>query len=175
MRKTPLMLVALCAKILTSFAQVPGGEDTAQYELRKLRLEEINFVSGYYQQDGNHSGVTGGIGTEKLTDVANTIDLRFSKFNAKGNTRSLVVEVGADSYTSASSDSIAPLSGPSGQDLRIYPSIAYRADNTEKATSVGGGISYSHEFDYESRGINFNFSKGSKDRNRELGVTLFAY
>ena len=52
--------------------------DTSNYQSRKLKVEEIEFVSSYYHQDGNNSAVTGGIGTEKLTDYGNTIDLRLS-------------------------------------------------------------------------------------------------
>jgi hypothetical protein len=36
---------------------------------RTLKLDEINIVSAYYAQDGNHSAVTGGIGTEKLFEA----------------------------------------------------------------------------------------------------------
>src|SRR5258706_9631678 len=125
MRKTPLILVALCAKILASFAQVPEQNDSSQYKLKKLKIDEVNFVSGYYNQDGNHSAVTGGIGTEKLTDIANTIDLKLSKLNSKGNKHSLSFELGVDTYTSASSDNISPLTSASRHDTRIYPSLSY--------------------------------------------------
>ncbi len=36
---------------------------------------EISFLTSYYIQDGNHSPVTGGIGTEKLTNIAPSIVL----------------------------------------------------------------------------------------------------
>ena len=193
MKRIPLVIISLYAKILTSFAQVPvpvrmtdsiptgdqkdsiQNNDSSQYKERKLKIDEVNFVSGYYQQTGNHSGVTGGIGTEQLTDFANTIDLKLSKLSPLGNKQSLNFEVGVDTYTSASSDSIAPLSGPSRQDTRIYPSVSYSSENTKKGITVGAGISYSHEFDYESRGVNVSFIKSSKDNNREFGVHLFAY
>ena len=50
----------------------------AESGFRTLKLDEVNFVSAYYNQDGNHSAVTGGIGTEKLIDFANSIDLKLS-------------------------------------------------------------------------------------------------
>ena len=42
-----------------------------QVKARKLKEIDANFLSGYYHQDGNNSAVTGGIGTEKLTDFSN--------------------------------------------------------------------------------------------------------
>jgi hypothetical protein len=45
-------------------------EDSTSSGFRTLQLDEVNFVSSYYQQNGNHSAVTGGIGTEKLYDIA---------------------------------------------------------------------------------------------------------
>ena len=41
---------------------------------RKLKIEEINLVSSYYTQNGSNAAVTGGIGSEKLTDIANVFD-----------------------------------------------------------------------------------------------------
>ena len=34
---------------------------------------EINFLSNYYYQDGNHSAVGGGIGSEKLSNITQSI------------------------------------------------------------------------------------------------------
>lgn len=175
MRKIPLIIVALCFNILGSFAQVTTPNDSAHYKERKLKVDEVNFVSGYYHQDGDHSAVTGGIGTENLTDIAATFDLKLSKLTSKANKHSLLFEMGADTYTSASSDSIAPLTGPSRKDNRIYPSLSYSLENIKKRITLGIGASYSHEYDYVSRGLNLNFIKSSKDNNREVGVKLFAY
>ncbi len=183
MLKISLTVAALYINILVAFSQpskqvdslsYPG--DSSLYKERKLKVEEVNFVSGYYLQDGNHSAVTGGIGTEKLTDFANTIDLKLSRYNKLGNKQTLSFELGVDTYTSASSDNIAPaLSGPSRKDTRIYPSLSYKTENKNKGLTLGVGASYSHEYDYESRGVNLSFIKSSKDNNREIGINLFAY
>ncbi len=182
MRKIPLLIAAFYFKILAAFSQpfpysdsVNTPADTS-YKTRKLKIEEVNFVSGYYAQDGNHSAVTGGIGTEQLTDFANTLELKLYKFNKQGNKHTISFEMGVDTYTSASSDNIAPaLSGPSRQDTRFYPSLSYRTENKTNGVTLGAGLSYSHEYDYESRGGNLLFIKSSKDNNRELGINLFAY
>ncbi|MBL4675904.1 MAG: hypothetical protein JKY70_06835, partial [Mucilaginibacter sp.] len=88
MRKIYLCVAALYLGIVTSHAQTKTEpvKDSSGYEARKLQLDEINIISAYYQQDGNNSAVTGGIGTEKLTDFANTIDLHMFKYGSR-NTR----------------------------------------------------------------------------------------
>ena len=46
-----------------------------------------------------------------------------------------------------------------------------KSQNTAKGYSIGAGISASSEFDYNSIGGNFVFSKLSKDKSREFSVT----
>ena len=60
------------------FAQT-ASNDTSTYKTRKLKVDEVNLVSVYYQQNGNLSPVTGGIGSEKLTDIETSIDLKINK------------------------------------------------------------------------------------------------
>ena len=190
MRRIPLIVIAFYLQILSSFSQVTAPKDSSAYREEKLKVEEVNFVSGYYSQNGDHSAVTGGIGTEQLTDIANTIDLKLAKHKANGNKHTLSFELGVDTYTSASSDNIqkpgqgtsvsskgsrVSITGPSHQDTRIYPSLSYLTENVKNGITLGGGISYSHEFDYQSRGLNLSFIKSSKDNNREFGVKLFTY
>jgi hypothetical protein len=60
------------------------AKDSSNYKPTKLKIDEINLVLSYDQQDGNNSSVTRGIGTEKLTDISNTIDVRFFKYDKAG-------------------------------------------------------------------------------------------
>ena len=55
--------------------------DTTGFNSRKLKVEEINFISSYYHQDGNNASVTGGIGSEKLTDIHSFCLFTDSLFN----------------------------------------------------------------------------------------------
>src|SRR5438270_5793370 len=146
------------------------------YKSKKLKLDEVNFVSGYYHQDGNNSAVTGGIGTENLTDFANTIELKFSKYDLKNRKHSLGFEIGIDHYTSASSDKIDPytISSASMSDTRFYPSAYWNVQN-EKGFTKGINVSFSKEFDYTSFGIGTSFTKTSKDNNQEFTAKLQAY
>lgn len=174
MKKLSLTAIGFYLGILAAFSQNTG--DTS-YKSKKLSLEEVNFVSGYYSQNGNNSAVTGGIGTEKLTDFANTIDLKFTKYSKPFLKHTLNVGVGVDHYTSASSDKIDPntISSPSYSDTRFYPSAGWTVHNEKKNTSFGFTGSYSTEFDYQSIGLGASFVKGSKDNNTEFGAKLQAY
>jgi hypothetical protein len=173
MRKLSLAALALFVSILCSHAQT----DSAGYRPRKLKLDEVNFVSGYYMQDGNNSAVTGGTGTEKLTDFANTIELKMVRVDRRGRNHAGTFELGIDHYTSASSDNIDPttISSASRADTRIYPSLAYNISNDQTGLAYGAALSYSTEYDYQSFGFGINVAKASKDKNRELGLKLQAY
>ena len=123
MRILFLSVLGMYISILGAFSQT--SKDTAQYKSKKLQLEEIDFVSGYYRQDGNNSAITGGIGTEKLTDITNTIELKLFTYDKKQRKNQFRVELGIDHYTSASSDKIDPktISSASMDDTRMYPSL----------------------------------------------------
>jgi hypothetical protein len=176
MRKLSLTVIGMYLGILSAFSQETTG-DSSLYQQRKLKLEEVNFVSGYYKQDGNHSAVTGGVGTEHLTDFANTIDLKFFKYDNKLRKHSLTFELGIDHYSSASSDKIDPhtISSASSADTRFYPSLAWSRQNQQTGNTLGANISFSKEFDYTSFGFGVNWAKASKDNNREFSAKLQAY
>ena len=166
--------------ILSTYAQSKqelAKIDSSKYQARKLKVDEINLVSAYYRQDGNNSAVTGGIGTEKLSDFANTIDLQMSKFNKKGRKNTFQFELGIDHYTSASSDKIDPstISSASSADTRIYPSLNWTQSNEETGNSFGFTGSYSTEFDYQSLGAAFNLTRLSKDKNMQFDFKLQAF
>lgn len=166
--------------ILSTYAQnkpVSVKADSSKYQSRKLKIDEINLVSAYYHQDGNNSAVTGGIGTEKLSDFANTIDLQMSKFNKNGKKNTFLFELGIDHYTSASSDKIDPntISSASSADTRIYPSLNWTHSNEDTGNSFGFTGSYSTEFDYQSLGAAFNLTRLSKDKNTQFDFKLQAF
>ena len=180
MKKIYLHVLFMYFGILSTYAQTrpePAKADSSRYQSRKLKIDEINLVSAYYHQNGNNSAVTGGIGTEKLSDFANTIDLQMSKFNKRGRKNTFLFELGVDHYTSASSDKIDPstISSASSADTRIYPSLNWTHSNEETGNSFGFTGSYSTEFDYQSMGAAFNLTRLSKDKNTQFDFKLQAF
>ncbi|MGZ8525792.1 MAG: DUF3570 domain-containing protein, partial [Chitinophagaceae bacterium] len=107
MKKICLSIVGLVLTLFSAYAQ-PAAKDSSQYKSRKLTFEEANLVSSYYHQDGNNSAVTGGTGTEKLTDYSASFDVKLSKWDRRSRKHNFNVEVGIDHYTSASSDKVDP-------------------------------------------------------------------
>jgi hypothetical protein len=177
MKKICLVVVGIYLKMFGAFSQTLPTADSSQFHSRKLTFEEADLVSSYYNQDGDHSAVTGGIGTEKLVDVSNTIDVLLHWYNKHDNKNNLTLEGGIDHYTSASSDKIDPrtISSASSRDTRIYPSASWSVENDKKGTTVGVNVSASKEFDYLSFGFGASFLKRSKDKSREFGVKAQAY
>ncbi len=175
MKKICLTVVGLYISLFAAFGQ-RTSTDTS-YKSRKLTFEEANLVSSYYRQDGNHSAVTGGIGTEKLSDFANVIDVKLNKWDAKNRKHSFDLELGIDHYTSASSDKIDPrnISSASHADTRIYPSATWSMENEKTGTTTGAGLSFSREFDYQSFGGNVSFSKKTKNRGGEFTAKAQVY
>lgn len=173
MKKLFLSVIGLYIGVLAAFSQ---NADSA-YKKRRLSFEEANIISSYYHQDGNNAATTGGIGSEKLSDFANTIDVKWSKFDKYNRKQSLTAELGVDHYTSASSDKVDPstVTSASYADTRIYPSLSWSMENAKKGSGVGAGVSYSSEFDYNSIGANINFSKKTKDRTGEFNSKLQVY
>ncbi|MVM37305.1 DUF3570 domain-containing protein [Spirosoma sp. HMF3257] len=166
--------ICLSVGLLLSIWRTGYGQTTTEptYEKRKLKVEEINLVSSYYQQDGNNSAVTGGIGTEHLTDFAQSLDLVLKTSDRRSRQHTITFDFNIDHYTSASSDKIDPLtvSSASKSDTHIYPSIAWSVHDDANRTTRGIALSYSTEYDYKSYGINVNFAKASADNNREVSL-----
>jgi len=161
------------------FRVIAQGQDTTSpYKIKTIKIEEINLVSSLYHQEGNNSAVTGGIGTEKLTDVANSLDIKLLFQNDPLKIHTIDLEVGLDHYSSASSDKIDlnANSSASSSDNRFYPSLNYTLENKAKRQTVGVGLSSSTEFDYLSFGGNVSYSKKTKDNAGEFSakVQVFA-
>lgn len=171
--------ICLSVSVLLGLLRAGYGQSVSPpaYETRKLKLEEINLVSSYYQQDGNNSAVTGGIGTEHLTDFAQSIDLVLKTTDRKNRQHTLAFDFNIDHYTSASSDNIDPLtvSSASRSDTHIYPSVAWSVHNDDRRTTQGVALSYSTEYDYKSYGLNLSFAKASADNNREISLKAGAF
>lgn len=181
MKKLYLGVALMYLGILASNAQASKttttSVDSSAYQLRKVKVDEINFVSGYYHQNGDHSAVTGGNGTENLTDFANTIDLQLSNYSKGGRKNAYLFELGIDHYTSASSDKIDPatISSASMQDTRIYPSLNWTSSNENTGNAFGFTGSYSHEFDYQSFGGAFNLTRAFNNKNTQFDFKLQAF
>lgn len=172
MKKIIISIIALFG-----FLHSKAQEAASNEQSKKLSLDEINLVSSYYKQDGNNSAVTGGIGSEKLTDISNSIDVVMVKYDQKQRKNKFDFSVGIDHYTSASSDMIdlKANSSASHADNRIYPTLNWSRENEAKGSTIMGGVSYSTEFDYQSYGANIGFAQKTPNRMGEFTAKFQAF
>lgn len=167
MRKICLSLVGLFLILFQGF----GQSDTEQkYKNQTLSIDEVNLVSSYYSQTGNHSPITGGVGTQQLTDVSNIVQLHFSRYDLFEKKHNFELEIGVDHHTAASSAYVSKTGASKTGGTRFYPSMNWKIEDEANRSSVGWGFSYSNEFNYKSYGANLNFSKTSNDHNREFDI-----
>ncbi|MGZ3776581.1 MAG: DUF3570 domain-containing protein [Mucilaginibacter sp.] len=150
-------------------------QDSTHYNPRKLSLDEINFVSSYYSQTGDHSPVTGGIGPEKVTDIANGLDLNFVWRNQKQNKNTLAVGLGFDYHTAASQAYVSKTGASSPSGTRLYPSIDWTVENAKTGNTFGIGAYYSNEYNYKSIGGDVHYSAKTANKNGEFSVKLQGY
>lgn len=149
--------------------------DTSVYRSRKLHVDEVDFVSSYYSQNGDHSAVTGGIGTEKVTDIANGINVNLVWYGNGGHKNTLNIGIGYDHHTSASQAYVSATGASKTGGDRIYPSIDWTAENEKKGISWGLGTYYSNEYNYKSLGADAHFSIKTADKSGEFSAKLQGY
>ena len=172
MKKLSLTVIGLYLLLLNAFSQ-NSSQDTVIYKTKPLALEEINLVSSYYQQDGNHSSVTGGIGDEHVVDLSNGLELKFVAWDQSHNKHSISASMGIDHHTAASSAYVSKTGASSTQGTRIYPSLDWTIEN-EKGNSFGFGGYYSTEYNYQSVGLDFHFTK-KINSNSELSAKFSGF
>jgi len=158
-----------------TISQPANVTDTSDYKLRKIHVDEVDFVTSYYNQNGDHSAVTGGIGTEAVTDVANSLTLNLVWLNKSQNKNTLAVGLGFDYHTAASQAFVSKTGASSPTGTRVYPSIDWTVENNKKGNTFGLGAYYSGEFNYQSLGADLHFSQKTTDKNGEFSAKLQGY
>lgn len=157
-----------------------SGAIAQEYPVKVLDEKEVDFLFNYYEQDGNHSPVTGGIGSEKLECLTplTIVNVPFDTVN------NISVSVGLDYYTSASCDQIDRfitsassqyMSAASSKDTRTHFDATYSRKNLTGTTDKGVMIGYSNEFDVNSFSGGLHFNLSSLDENRQLGLKATAF
>ena len=149
------------------------AQQDSVFTKKLLKSTQIDLLFSYYQQDGNHSAVTGGEGTEKLNVYLNKLLVTYAidSFNT------VMLEGGVDVISSASTDNIdMVVSSASAKDNRLWISAGYQHLLKNKRQILGGKPSFSIESDYLSWGFNgwWNSSNLNKDWRYGISAQLFA-
>ena len=172
MKKICLTVIGLYILMLHGFSQV--ASDSSGYQSKPLRVDEVNLVSSYYSQDGNHSPVTGGIGNEKVTDIANGLEVKFIGWDKNKRKHTITAGLGFDYHTAASQAYVSKTGASKTGGTRVYPSVNWNIENGEKGTSFGFGAYYSSEYNYNSIGLDAEYSKKTKS-NGEFDAKVSGY
>ena len=147
--------------ILVCFGAMVYAQDTTQvYKKRVLENTEIDFLTSYYSQDGNNAAVSGGIGSEELTDATGAIVISIPL----NDDDVLTIDAGISAYTSASSSNIDPFdkgtadafvasSGASSSDTWANLTGSYNHSSDDRNKIWSAKLSVSNEFDYFSVGL----------------------
>ncbi len=178
--KNILMLLVVGGMGCSLLAQENKSQE---YVKKVLENTEVELLYSYYNQDGTHASVTGGEGTEQLTDMTPTIVVSIPV----GENNVLTLDAGLSAYTSASSSNINPFdgrnpaspwiesSGASRSDVLSYvhPSFSHSSKDRNNILSVNAALS--NEFDYNSIGFGGGYTRLMNDKNTELGVSGQVY
>lgn len=153
------------------------------YKKRVLENTEVDFLSSYYSQDGDNAAVSGGIGSEELTDATGTVVVSIPL----NDDDVLTIDAGISAYTSASSSNIDPFdgskladpfvasSGASASDLWGNVTGTYSHSSDDRNNIWSAKASVSTEYDYFSIGAGGSYSKLFNEKNTEISVNLNVY
>ncbi|MHA7830143.1 MAG: DUF3570 domain-containing protein [Flagellimonas sp.] len=154
-------------------------QQDASYKRRVLEASEVDLLFSYYNQDGQNAAVTGGEGTEELTDATSSIVLRLPM----NEDDVLTVDVGLSAYTSASSSNVNPLdggvnvspfdasSGESRKDVLAYINPSYQHSSDDRNSIWNANAYFSSEYDYFSIGFGGSYTKLFNEKNTEITLS----
>lgn len=163
--------------LMTFIGRSQQGDNS--YQRRVLETSEVDMLFSYYSQDGQNAAVTGGEGTEELTDATSSIVLRMPM----NEDDILTVDVGLSAYTSASSSNVNPLdgglnvtpfdasSGESRKDMLVYINPSYQHSSEDRNTIWSANAYFSSEYDYSSLGFGGSFTKLFNEKNTEITLS----
>ncbi|SDE35423.1 Protein of unknown function [Pricia antarctica] len=178
--KDILLIILLLGIAGTTLAQ---ENKSKEYVKKVLDNTEVDLLYSYYNQDGSHASVSGGEGSEKLTDMTPTIIVSIPV----GNNTVVTVDGGLSAYTSASSSNIDPFdgkypaspwiesSGASRSDVLSYIHPSFSHSSKDRNTIISGNVSFSNEFDYTSFGFGGGYTHLLNQKNTEIGISAKVY
>lgn len=139
---------------------------------KKLKESDVELLLSYYTQDGKHSAVTGGEGTEFLQVYS--ANLNYTQVVDEKKTYTF--HLGTDIISSASTDRIDfVMSSASRKDLHTTLGLGYSQKLKNQNRELGGSVMFSIESDYTSVGGEVWGSHLSTDQTTEVTAGFQAY
>ena len=179
------LCIFLCAFVSTwaLYSQEVAKDTTGIYKKRVLETTELDFLTSYYSQEGDNAAVSGGIGTEELTDLtaAFVISIPLNDDDV------LTIDAGISAYTSASSSNVDPFdggdpadpfvasSGESSSDLWSSLSGTFSHSSDDRNDIWTAKLSVASEYDYFSIGTGGSYTKLFNEKNTEVSVNASVF
>ncbi|MFT3826264.1 MAG: DUF3570 domain-containing protein [Chitinophagaceae bacterium] len=149
-----------------------GQRADSSFNKKRVSRTAIQVVYSHYLQDGSHSAVTGGIGTEKLTVYSPGVKLT----HQSDSLHSYSINAGVDVITSASTDNIDfVVSSASRNDARMYADVGYNLGIKKTGLTISGTGHFSIESDYLSTGFGLAVNHTNKSKTRQLSAEAEVY
>lgn len=165
------MTFASSALFAQTSTKAKAKKDSSGFEIKTIPDAELSILFSYYSQDGNSSAVTGGLGTEQLTDLSSKIIVVLPQ----DENQTISFDAGFDLYSSASTDNIDEfVSSASSKDKRIHANIGY-SKKLKNNFLYGFKVGASTEYDYQSLQFSAFVSKVSDNGNRTFGLSAQAF
>ncbi len=193
-------IVLLLALFNTLFALSQTKDSIPVFKKAVQETTEADILMSYYKQDGVHSAVSGGIGSEHLTDFATNIIVSVPM----NDDDVLTIDTGISAYTSASSSNINPFmsnsnssgasghkttatssppwgtpwqasSGASKSDVYYSTNGRYSHSSDNRNFIWNADLSASNEFDYTSFGFGGGITKLFNKKNTEVSIKTNVY
>lgn len=169
------LLFLCCLTAVQVNAQSTNQDSSLVYKKRVLESVELDLLSSYYQQAGENAAVTGGKGTEELTDATGTIVISIPL----NDDDILTIDAGVSAYSSASSSNIDPFdqgdadafqasTGASSGDTWINFTASYSHSSDDRNKIWSAKVSISSEYDYFSAGAGGSYTRLFNEKNTEL-------
>lgn len=166
--KKKYLVIPLVAASLTALGQRPDSV----YARASVSTTDVQALFAFYTQDGDHSAVTGGLGTEQLQVYSMSLSLD----QQKDSVRSFRIAAGVDLISSASTDRIDyEMSSASRTDFRAYMNAGIGRRLRGKGFSAGVNTALSFESDYLSIGPGawLSHENPGEGRNWTLAARVF--
>ena len=182
-----------------SFSQNQPQDPVKTYKKRVLEKAEVDILSSYYSQNGDNAAVTGGIGDEKLTDVATDIVVSIPL----NDDDVFTINATISAYTSASSSNLDPFdnrsgasrggrgddddknyskanttkgspwvesSGASRSDIWAHGDFGYNHSSNDRNKIWNANINFAVEYDYTSFGLGAGYTRLFNKKNTEVSL-----
>jgi hypothetical protein len=143
----------------------------SNYRKREIPQAEIEILYSMYGQQGDHSAITGGAGTEQLTVYAPGFEITLN-----GSISSFTINAGTDIISSASTDRIDDVvSSASMLDMRTHADVQYSRRSRKEELEFSVGTGFSLESDYLSFPVRMAFTYTAPDKMRQVQIAFSAF